>query len=106
MKKALDAPWRVTAYGAHFVVETHTETATESRDEKGNLCEWSEYIEATAILVAHAPLLFAILVELSKNFVGTYGQDDRSDNEIDAHQEHWEKVATQILNRMSEMAKF
>lgn len=49
--------------------------------------------EANARLIAAAPDLLKALEELSKSFIGTYGDDPRSDNEIDLHRAFWEKKA-------------
>ncbi len=49
--------------------------------------------EANARLIAAAPDLLEALKELSRSFIGTYSDDQRSDDEINNHREHWERMA-------------
>ena len=48
---------------------------------------------ANARLIAAAPDLLEALKELSRSFIGTYSDDQRSDDEINNHREHWERMA-------------
>lgn len=48
---------------------------------------------ADARLIAAAPDLLEALKELSRSFIGTYSDDQRSDDEINNHREHLERMA-------------
>lgn len=52
-------------------------------------------------LVSSRDELLEILLELSKGFIGRYVDDERSDCEIDAHQEEWERKAVAAIAKLA-----
>ena len=98
--KHTPGPWHV-GFGSggdcriYSDAESHAIARTYGPDLNGiGLCELTgPKNRADARLIAAAPEMLEVLIELSKSFIGTYFDDERSDKERDAHQELWERKA-------------
>ena len=91
-------PWWLQADGAGWYVECTPERGYSVAYIRSEVAEDDPDTpdaekEANARLIAAAPDLLEALKELSRSFIGTYSDDQRSDDEINNHREHWERMA-------------
>lgn len=101
MTQHTPGPWQYAFGGGTtaFITEADGSTIICIRTTENTTAH--KNLAANARLIASAPELLEALVELSKSFIGTYTNDQRSDDEIDDHRLLWENKARELIARIT-----